>query len=166
MSTFAPQAAQNQRRGEITPLAEILKDVAPQGPLVKLEEVGRAWGSVVGPNRARGSVPYDLAGRTLHVAAASNHLAGQIVLMKGNIRRVLRERWGIELDELKVIVGQPPVRRVVSSTPRRRRPAVEPDEGAVRAFRVLCPPSLPPETADALARLRAFFAKRFPRAGE
>lgn len=137
----------------------------PRGPMRKLEEVGRAWGSVVGPNRARGSVPYDLAAGTLHVAAESNHLAGQILRMKGNIRRVLRERWELELDEIKVIVGPPPVRRAAAPTPRRRRAALSPDEGTVRAFRDLCPPSLSPGTAEALAHLRAFFVKRFPAAG-
>ena len=129
----------------------------------RLQDLVRCWGSVAGP-AARSSAPYDLIGGTLLVAARSPHAAGMIKKMKGSLQKKLKARLGLEIEEVRVTQGGPsPAGRKAGGGPRRRHPVVEPSEEEVRAFRQLCPEDMPPEVADALARLRAFFARRFPR---
>ena len=121
----------------------------------RFENIRRLWPSVVGPARARNSAPFDLRGNILLVAARTPHAAQQISQMKGNIQRALKARWGLDIEEVRVTVGPPPLRASAASGPPRRRPVLKLDEEEVRAFREACPPDLDEEVAWALARLRA-----------
>lgn len=147
------------------PVGEVLARLMPERNerVEKLKEVAKEWGSVVGPARARKSAPFALEGGKLRVASDTPHAAQQLVRMKGNIQRALKRRWDLEVEELQVIVGQPPPQPSrVSGPPRRSCAPVRLDEEEVRAFRDACPAELDEETAMSLARLRAFFARRFP----
>ena len=89
-------------------------------------------------------------------------MAQQIMQMKGNIQRILKERWDLKVDRVQVSLSPPPVRpSAPRQPPRRRAPMIEPGESEVQAMRERCPDSLTPEAADALAHLRAFFNRRF-----
>lgn len=153
------------RLDRMVPVKDLLGRLVPQNVRAKrLREIVRSWSLVVGAARARNSAPYDLVAGVLFVAAKTPHAAQQLNQMKGNVRRALKERWDLDVDEMKVTLGAPPIRPAVSGQgPGRRAPAIEPPEAEVRRFRSQCPPSLTPETAQALAHLRAFFARRFPR---
>ncbi|MCR5347980.1 MAG: DUF721 domain-containing protein [Fretibacterium sp.] len=157
-------SASRERLGRLASMQELLDRVMPEQSerMGKLAEVLRAWGSVVPPAVARHSSPYDLVGTTLCISARLPQVKDQLLKMRGNILRALEERWALEVTEVKVTLGDPPAKISASAQgPRRRHPRVEPDEAQVQAFREMCPDSLAPEASEALARLRAFFARRF-----
>lgn len=139
-------------------LGKVIPDRAEE--MRKLQDLVRRWRTVVGP-AAQSSAPYDLVGGTLYVAARSSHVAQRIEQMRGNIRRALKERWGLDVRDVQVTLGSPPIQPRRADEIPRRRAKVEPKEERVRAFREGCPDSLTPEAADALAHLRAFFVERF-----
>ncbi|MCR4819459.1 MAG: DUF721 domain-containing protein [Fretibacterium sp.] len=156
--------ASKEKLGRLVSVRELLSRVMPDqsGRMGKLEEVLRAWGTLVPPAVARHSVPCDLVGGTLCVSVNLPQVKQQLLMMKGNIQRALKSRWDLEVTEVKVLIGEPPLKVSNSSQgPRRRHPWVEPDEAAVQAFREACPDSLTQEASNALAHLRAFFARRF-----
>lgn len=155
--------ASKEKLGRLASMSELLERVMPeQGERMrKLAEVVRAWSSLVPPGVARHSSPYDLVGGTLCIASNLPQVKQQLLMMKGNIQRALKSRWDLEVTEVKVLIGDPPLKvSVTSQGPRRRHPRVEPDEAMVQAFREACPDSLTPEASKALAHLRAFFCKR------
>ncbi len=159
--------ASRGRLERVASLKELLEGMVPSGSdrMRKLEDVTRNWASVVGPARARLSAPYELEDGTLRVAAATPHAAQQIANMKGNILRILKDRWDLEVETVRVTQGPPPLRaRTVQNVPRRRHPPVALPPEEVEALRTACPETLSDEAAEGLARLRAFFARRFPRA--
>ena len=156
--------ASKEKLGRLASMRELLERVMPeQGERMrKLAEVVRAWGSLVPPGVARHSSPYDLVGGALCVASNLPQVKQQLLMMKGNIQRALKSRWVLEVTEVKVLTGAPPLKvSVTSHGSRRRHPRVEPDEAMVQTFREECPDSLTPEASNALAHLRAFFTRRF-----
>lgn len=158
--------AGRRRLERVVSLKELVESMVPglSERMRRLEEVTRHWSSVVGAARARLSAPYELEDGELRIAAATPHAAQQIVNMKGNILRALRERWGLEAERVRVTQGPPPLRaRPVPDGPRRRHPPVVLPPEEVEALRAACPESLSGEAALGLARLRAFFSRRFPR---
>ena len=158
--------ASKEKMGRLASVGELLERVMPeQGErMKKLTEVMRAWDSLVPPGVARHSSPYDLVGETLCVSVNQPQVKQRLLMMKGNLQRVLKSRWDLDVTELKVLSGPPPLKvSAASQGPRRRHPRVEPDEAEVRGFREACPDSLTPEASDALAHLRAFFDRRFSR---
>ena len=166
--TAAPEervTAGRPRLDRMVSVKDLLGRIVPRNVRAeRLREMVRCWSLVVGAARARNSVPYDFVAGVLLVAAKTPHAAQQLNQMKGNVRRALKERWDLDVDEVKVTLGAPSMKPAVSGQrPGRRAPAIEPPEAEVRRFRSQCPPSLTPETAQALAHLRAFFARRFPR---
>lgn len=159
--------AERKHLERLASLRELLEGMVPTQSerMRRLEEMTRNWASVVGPARARLSAPYELEDSELRIAAATPHAAQQIGNMKGNILRVLKARWDLEVDRIRVTQGPPPPRpRTAQSIPRRRHPRVVLAPEEVEAFRRACPAALSDEAAEGLARLRAFFARRFPRA--
>ena len=161
---LAVRAKRTRRLERLASTKELLERMMPKQEerMQKLQELVRLWASVVGPGRARQSAPCDLVGGKLVVAVATPHMAQQIAQMKGNIQRALRERWGLEVEEVQTPLGPPPVRpSAPNQPPRRRAPVVRVEEAEVQALKEQCPADLTPEAAEALARLRAFFARRF-----
>lgn len=155
------------RLERVASLKELLESMVPgqSDRMRKLEDVVRNWTSVVGPGRSRLSAPYELEDGELRIAVATPHAAQQISNMRGNILRILKDRWDLEVERIRVTQGPPPLRpRTVQSSPRRRHPPVALAPEEIEAFRMACPETLSDEAAEGLARLRAFFARRFPRA--
>ena len=166
--TTAPEervTAGRPRLDRMVSVKDLLGRIVPQNVRAeRLREMVRSWPLVVGAARARNSAPCDLVAGVLFVAAKTPHVAQQLNQMKGNVRRALKERWDLDVHEVRVTLGAPPSRPAVSGQrPGRRAPVIEPPEAEVRRFRSQCPPSLTPEAAQALAHLRAFFTRRFSR---
>lgn len=146
-----------------TSVQDLLKRVMPVRDEGQLDKVLHAWPSIVVlPALARGAIPYDLIGGTLFVAVRSPHAKQRLEQMREDIRRRLREKCGVEVEEVKVNFGEPSRPRSNSARRPHRRAPITPDEETVKALREQCPEGLDPEIADALTHLRAFFMKRFP----
>ncbi|MDR1732226.1 MAG: DUF721 domain-containing protein, partial [Synergistaceae bacterium] len=155
-----------RRRGEgFQALEELLPRVMPDfADFAKLERAASEWGKVVGPALGGRSAPTDLVNGELLVTADTPLVASRLSMMGGNIARALRENWALEVRKVKVVVGRPPVKRASGAGGRLRPPEVTVRDEEVREFRRLCQdraPDLPEDAADALARLQAFFTKRF-----
>jgi hypothetical protein len=156
-----------KREGKVQPVGVLLKQAMP--PLFeareKLDKAARAWGSVVGPVLARQSVPLDIAKGELLVAAEGPLVGNRLVMMGGHIARALAERWGLEVVKVKVVVGNLPLKSSPEKDARPARPAVVTvREEDVREFSSRCvenTPDFPEDAAESLARLRAFYMKRF-----
>ncbi|MCL2009902.1 MAG: DUF721 domain-containing protein [Synergistaceae bacterium] len=157
------------RERKVQPLEALLRRAMPPGydAREKLEKAASAWESVAGPVLGRQSVPLDIVNGELLVVVENPLVGNRVAMMGGNIARTMAERWGLEVVKVKVVVGRLPLK----SAPRRdacpKCPvAVHVREEDVKEFSLRCLESLPdfPEdAAESLARLRAFFIKRFKR---
>ena len=155
------------RAGKIQPVEALLKRAMP--PMYdareKLGKAALAWEDVVGPILGRQSAPLDIANGELVVAAENSLVGNRVAMMGGNIIRALAERWALEVAKVRVVVGRLPLK----DSPRKRethpRPlTVRVREEDVKEFSARCLenlPDLPEGAAESMARLRAFFIKRF-----
>ena len=160
------------REERIRSVESLLKQAMPPRyeAMVNLEKAAYAWKSVVGPILAKQSVMLDIVNGELLVAAENPLVGNRLTMMGGNIARALAERWGLELVKVKVVVGRFPLKNSfqkedgVSALRPARSSAVRVWEKDIKEFESRCLESLPdfPENAaESLARLRAFFIKRF-----
>ena len=80
--------------------------------------------------------------------------------MKGNILRILKGRWNLDVERIRVTLGPPTPRpRPTQDVPRRRHARVVLPQEEVEELRRACPETLSDEAAEGLARLRAYFAR-------
>jgi len=155
------------REGKLQPIDVLLKSAMPSryGAMDKLEKAARAWESVVGPILGKLSVPLDIMNGELLVAAENPLIGNRLTMMGGNIIRTLAERWGLEVMKIKVAVGRLPLKTAPVGSGRSTSPAhVRVREEDVKEFSSYCIeklPDFPEDAAESLARLRAFFIKRF-----
>jgi len=157
------------REGKIQSVEALLEQAMPAryDAIEKLGKAARAWESIVGPILGKQSVPLDIVNGELIVAAEGPLVGNQLVMMRGNIARALTERWRLEVAKVKVVVGRLPLKTAPASgsSGRSTSPAsVRVREEDVKEFssRCLeCLPDFPEDAAESLARLRAFFIKRF-----
>ena len=159
------------RKGKIQPMEALLKQVMP--PLYeareKLEKAAREWGSVVGQILGKKSVPLDIANGELLIAAEGPLAGNRLVMMGGNIARVLAERWGLEVVKVRVVVGRLPLKAAPRNdtavrSASARSASVQVREEEIREFSSRCLeilPDFPQDAAESLASLRTFFSKRF-----
>ena len=161
------------REGKIQSVETLLKQAMPPRyeAMEKLEKTAREWESVVGPILAKQSVPLDIVNGELVVGAENPLVANRVAMMVGNITRALAKRWKFEVSKVKVVVGRLPLkdpRKESRAAPSvsARPPVVRVREEDIREFESHClknQPDFPPAAAESLARLRAFFIKRFGR---
>ena len=155
------------REGKIQPIDVLLKNAMPSryGAMDKLEKAARAWESVVGPVLGKQSVPLDIVNGELLVAAENSLVGNRLTMMGGNIIRTLAERWRFEVMKIKVVVGRLPLKAKPVTSGRSTSPAfVRVREEDIKEFSSYCIeklPDFPEDAAESLARLRAFFIKRF-----
>jgi len=148
-------------------IEELLKQAMPPRLdfMAKLEKAVRDWESVVGQVIGRQSVPLDIVGGELLIAAKSPLVGSRLTMMGGNIIKALAERWGLEVTKVKIVVGSLPLKVTGAGAGKpRTAPLVRVKEEDVKEFSSRCIenlPDFPPEAAESLARLRAFFIKRF-----
>lgn len=155
-----------RRNDRLTPVEALLGRVMPPqfADRSKLDRVAADWTRVVGPLLGKQSTPLDIVDGELLVTADTPLIANRLTMMGGNIARVLMEQWRLEVRKVKVVVGRAPLKRTAASGPPR------PVHVSVREEDVLAlkrhveeqTPELPDDAVDSLARLRAFFARRFP----
>jgi len=158
----------NAGRKGIQPIDVLLKQAMPSqyGAMEKLDKAARAWESVVGPILGRQSVPLDIINGELIVAAENPLIGNRLTMMGGNITRTLAERWRLEITKVKVVVGRLPLKTAPAGGGSRSTSpaAVRVREEDVEEFLSRCTetlPDFPEDAAESLARLRAFFIKRF-----
>ena len=164
-----------KREGKAQPVEVLLKRAMPPryGAIEKLEKAALEWVSVVGQVLGRQSAPLDIENGSLIVAAETPLVGNRLSMMGGNIARTLAERWGLEITKVKVVVKPLPLktspRNGGPSAPRATgssSPSFRVSEEDIEEFASRCrqtQPDLPQEGAESLARLRAFFIKRFRR---
>jgi hypothetical protein len=155
------------RSEKLQPVVNVLSQVMPpQYPLREtLRKVILEWSGVVGGLLGSHSAPLDVVEEELLVAAETPLVASRLSMMGGNVTRILEERWGLKVKKMKVVVGQLPLKNAKVLASRALRPvSVEVDENEVtkleRDYREKSP-DLPEDVALSLARLQAFFSKRF-----
>jgi hypothetical protein len=123
------------------------------------------WCSVVGEVLGNHSVPLDIIGEELLVATETPLIASRLSMMGGNVTRVLAEKWGLKVKKIKVTVGRLPLKNLRTLGSRSSRPfLVEVSEDEVAELErdyLQRFPDLPEDVALSLARLQAFFTKRF-----
>ena len=160
-----------KRRGahseKLEPVNVILKRVMPSQYHLraKLKEALLEWESLVPRPLGKQSAPLDFVDGELLLAADTPLVAARLNMMGGNIARALKERWQIEVKKVRVVVGQRPLNRTAARTPPARRPKCVPvkeeDVKELKRDYLERSPELPEEIASSLARLQAFFIKRF-----
>jgi len=159
-----------KRDGKIQSMEVLLKRAMPPGygAIEKLEKAALEWESVVGPVLGKQSAPLGVENGFLLLAAETPLVGSRLSMMGGNIVRTLIERWGLEVTKVKVVVRPLPLksspRKSANSAPRSATVRVREED--VNEFSSRCrqtQPDLPQEGAESLARLRAFFIKRFAR---
>jgi hypothetical protein len=155
-------------RGEkLQSVAAVLGQVMPpQYPLREtLRRVALGWSGVVGEVLGNQSVPLDVVGEELIVAAETPLVASRLSMMGGNVTRALSEKWGLEVKKMKIVVGRLPLKNAGVIGNRAPRPVfVKVGEEQVKALErdyLEKFSDLPEDIALSLARLQAFFMKRF-----
>ena len=162
---------QRGREGKIQPVEVLLERVMPPrySVMEKLEEAKLAWESIVGPILCKQSAPLDIENNDIIVAAENSLVGSRVAMMGGNIARALAERWGLEVAKVKVVVRRLPLKEL----PRKKgasalqatnqASALRVREEDVKEFSSRCLENtdFPQDAAESLARLRAFFIKRF-----
>lgn len=75
-----------------------------------LERLKLSWASVVGPNLARWSEPYNLGVDELCIAVKNKNAATQLNNMKGTILRKMETRFGYEHEKDFTLTITPDIR--------------------------------------------------------
>jgi hypothetical protein len=158
------------RTEKLQPLNALLgRAMPPRYELrVKLENAAAEWGRVVGSILAGQSAPIDIADKELLVVAETPLVASRLSMMGGGIARTLLERWRIEIDKVKIVVGRPPLKGAGKAANRVKPlpvsvPVKEEDvKVLVQGYRKTSP-DVPEDIVESLAHLQSFFTTRFGR---
>ena len=123
-----------------------------------LEHMRKNWASVVGPAPSRHSKPYDFIKNDLYIAVDSTHTAQVISNMKGNISRVLANRYDYHEEiELKITAGE---RHEDKAQPAKShiesKQAVNVSDSLVNEDINECPESLSNDAKFAMSHLMAY----------
>lgn len=129
-------------------------------------DLKRSWPLIVGISLGHRSVPYDLSEDELFIAAENNHTAQLLNNMKGNIMRILINRYNYSPEDklaLKICISSAPEYKSVTKHVDNSFSAsnVKVDEDDVKRYMSEAPRTLPQDINHAISHLRAFFEKRF-----
>jgi len=159
------------REGKVQPIEALLQRAMPQryDAMEKLEKAARTWESIVGPVLGKQSVPLDIVSGELLIVAENPLVGNRLTMMGGNITRALAERWGLEVTKVKIAVGRLPLKTSPGSGATNRSASsraasirvLEEDVNGFSSYCLESQPDFPEDAAESLARLRAFFIKRF-----
>ncbi len=133
---------------------------------MRFEDAARHWESIVGPLLGRRSSLVDLEGNRGVVVAESPMGAQELLMRRSAVLKALRERWGLDLEDLMVRVGalRPLRPRPEDPPPREYTP---PGEEAVAPLRREVRPLVDDEAvAESLARMWAAYRRRYPDEGD
>ncbi len=132
---------------------------------MRLQDAARNWESVVGPLLGRRSALVDLENGRGVVLADSPMGAQELLMRRGTILKVLRERWGLALEDLTVRVGSLRPPRPLPEDPPVRPPAPLEDEAVESVRREIGPLVEDEAVSEALARMWAAYRRKYPSSG-
>jgi hypothetical protein len=158
------------RAEKLQPLNALLGHVMPPRYelRVKLENAAAEWVHVVGAILAEQSAPVDISDKELLVVAETPLVANRLSMMAGGIARTLLERWRLEVEKVKVVVGRPPLKNFdKTASPAKSVPVPvrvkEEDVKVLAQKHRQASPDVPEDIVESLSRLQAFFSTRFGR---
>ena len=154
------------RAGKLLPVNALLGyAMPPEYELrVKLDQAAKEWVSVIGPILGRQSAPIDVSDGELLVVAETPLVASRLSMMGGNVARVLKRRWNLDVVKVKVVVGRLPLKNTKSqkhTSPVSLAGAREEHCKELAQSYLEKSPDLPQDIVESLAHLQAFFTKRF-----
>jgi hypothetical protein len=152
--------------GKLLPVNALLGHVMPPEYELraKLSQAAKEWVGVIGLLLGEQSAPVDILDGELVVVAETPLVASRLSMMGGNIVRALKQRWQMDVVKVKVVVGRLPLKgtRLQGYTPSSPLPGAREEDAKELARGYLeKSPDLPEDIAASLARLQAFFTKRF-----
>ena len=129
-----------------------------------LESLYKNWASVIGAVLSRHSKPYDMIKNDLYIAVDTTHTAQMISNMKGNISRVLANRYNYHEDiELKITIWdshKDNAKRQPAKNNAKSKQAVNisvsVDDSLVNEYINECPDTLPGDAKFAMSHLMAY----------
>ena len=127
-----------------------------------LEELRRSWPGVVGVERARHSMPYNLGVSAISVAVDDVRAVDMLKSVKGNILRALRLRFQYQPRgefELNITVGVPARRGEVQSSHATNAADIQISEDELTERMSGAPETLPEDINRAITHLKIFLEK-------
>ena len=132
---------------------------------MRLQDAARNWESVVGPVLGRRSSLVDLEENRGVVWAESPMGAQELLMRRSAILKVLRERWGLALEDITVRVGAVRLPRPVVEDPVPRDPVPLAEENVAPMRREVRPLVEDETVAESLARMWAAYQRKYPSSG-
>lgn len=136
----------------------------------KLRELLANWGEIVGPGLAKHSAFYDLSKKILYICADSSAARFKIMSMRNNIKRIIKAKWDLDVEDIRVAAGN--LNNLnnlkIQDFNNNNKPVILNQE-ELNYFRNAINNkikrenlnNITPETAEAIARLRAVYYKKF-----
>ena len=137
----------------------------------KLRELLANWGEIVGPGLAKHSAFYDLSKKILYICADSSAARFKIMSMRNNIKRIIKAKWDLDVEDIRVAAGNLNNLnnlKFQDFNNNHNKPVILNQE-ELNYFRNAINNkikrenlnNITPETAEAIARLRAVYYKKF-----
>ena len=137
----------------------------------KLRELLANWGEIVGPGLAKHSAFYDLSKKILYICADSSAARFKIMSMRNNIKRIIKAKWDLDVEDIRVAAGNLNNLnnlKFQDFNNNNNKPVILNQE-ELNYFRNAINNkikrenlnNITPETAEAIARLRAVYYKKF-----
>ena len=136
----------------------------------KLHEMLANWAEIVGPGLAKHSAFYDLSKKILYVCADSSAARFKIMSMRNNIKRIIKARWNLDVEDIRVAAGNlNNLNNLKFQDFNNNNKPVILNQEELNYFRNVINNkikrenlnNITPETAEAIARLRAVYYKKF-----
>ena len=137
----------------------------------KLRDLLTNWGEIVGPGLAKHSAFYDLSKKILYICADSSAARFKIMSMRNNIKRIIKAKWDLDVEDIRVAAGNLNNLnnlKIQDFNNNHNKPVILNQE-ELNYFRNAINNkikrenlnNITPETAEAIARLRAVYYKKF-----
>ncbi len=124
-----------------------------------LERLKKSWPLVSGKSLAKFTRPFDIRGGVLYISADNPHAAQMLTNMKGNIKRACSR---LNLSGIKIIQNRHENQRAIkNSEPVTKSAHIEISDNEINGVIDKNLNDINPEAANAIARLKVFFEKRF-----
>ena len=135
----------------------------------KLREILTCWGEIVGAGLAKHSSFYDLSENVLYICADSSAARYKLMAMRNNIKRVIKARWGLDVSDIRIAAGNLNSFDFKNNAAKPEDKPVVLNQDELNYFKSSIEAkieaesldNITPETAEAIARLRAVYYKKF-----
>ncbi|MBR0096689.1 MAG: DUF721 domain-containing protein [Synergistaceae bacterium] len=139
----------------------------------KLRELLANWAEIVGSGLAKHSAFYDLSKKILYVCADSSAARFKIMSMRNNIKRIIKAKWDLDVEDIRVAAGNLNNLNNLkfqdfNNNSKHDKPVIL-TQSELNYFKGKINEkikadnlnNITPETAEAIARLRAVYYKKF-----